>query len=35
MLRCLDALRWGRANLYTLVPDGDARMRAVIDRWAP
>ena len=33
MLRCLDALRWGRADLYTLVPDGDARVRAVIDRW--
>ncbi len=33
MLGCLDALRRGRADLYTLVPDGDARMRAVIDRW--
>ena len=33
MLCCLDALRWGRADLYTLVPDGDARVRAVIDRW--
>jgi len=33
MLRCLDALRWGRADLYTLVPDGDARVRSVIDRW--
>jgi hypothetical protein len=33
MLCCLDALRWARADLYTLVPDGDARMRAVIDRW--
>lgn len=33
MLCCLDALRWGRADLHTLVPDGDARMRAVIDRW--
>lgn len=33
MLICLDALRWGRADLHTLVPDGDARMRAVIDRW--
>ncbi len=33
MLRCLDALRWARADLYTLVPDGDARVRAVIDRW--
>ncbi|HSW23134.1 MAG TPA: hypothetical protein VLJ62_10225 [Burkholderiaceae bacterium] len=33
MLCCLDALRWGRADLYTLVPDGDARVRGVIDRW--
>ncbi len=33
MLCCLDALRWGRVDLHTLVPDGDARMRAVIDRW--
>jgi hypothetical protein len=32
-LCCLDALRWGRADLQTLVPDGDARVRAVIDRW--
>ena len=33
MMSCLDALRWGRADLHTLVPDGDARMRAVIARW--
>ena len=33
MLRCLDALRWARADLYALVPDGDARVRSVIDRW--
>lgn len=33
MLRCLDALRWGRADLHTLVPDGDARVRTVLDRW--
>ena len=33
MLLCLDALRWGIADLYKLVPDGDARVRAVIDRW--
>ena len=32
MLSCLDALRWGRADLHTLIPDGDARVRAVIDR---
>ena len=33
MLCCLDALRWGRADLYTMVADGDGRVRAVIDRW--
>ncbi len=33
MLICLDALRWGRADLYTRVPEGDARVRAVIERW--
>ena len=33
MLCCLDALRWGRADLHTLIPDGDARVRAVIKRW--
>ena len=33
MLCCLDALRWGRADLQTLIPDGDARVRGVIERW--
>ena len=33
MLICLDALRGGRADLYTLIPDGDARVRALIERW--
>lgn len=33
MLICLDALRWGKADLYKLVPDGDQRVRAVIDLW--
>ena len=33
MLCCLDALRWGRADLHTLIPDGDVRVRAVIERW--
>ena len=33
MLRCLDALRWARADLYSLVPYGDARVRSVIERW--
>jgi len=33
MLCCLDALRWGRADLYRLVPDGESRVRAVIRTW--
>jgi hypothetical protein len=33
MLCCLDALRWGRADLHTLIPDGNVRVRAVIERW--
>ena len=33
MLQCLDALRWGRADLHTLVSDGDGRMQAVLARW--
>lgn len=33
MLCCLDALRWARADPYTLVPNCDARLRAVIKRW--
>ena len=33
MLQCLDALRWGRSDLHTLVPDGDRRLQAVIARW--
>jgi len=33
MLTCLDCLRWGMSDLYRLVPDGDARVRAVIDLW--
>lgn len=33
MLACIDALRWGKADLYKLVPDGERRARAVIDLW--
>jgi hypothetical protein len=33
MLLCLDALRWGQAELHTLVPDGDRRVTAVIELW--
>ena len=33
MLLCLDALRWARTDLYRLVPDGDRRVKDVIQRW--
>lgn len=33
MHACLDALRWGRADLFTLVPNGDMRMQALIRHW--
>ena len=38
ILRCTAALhcvsfRWGRADLCALVPDGNARVRSVTDRW--
>jgi hypothetical protein len=33
MLVCLDALRWAKADLYKLVPDGESRVQAVIDQW--
>jgi len=33
MLTCLDALRWAKADLYKLVPDGERRVMAVIDAW--
>jgi hypothetical protein len=33
MLVCLDALRWGKADLYKLVPDGERRVRAVCKAW--
>jgi hypothetical protein len=33
MLLCIDALRWGRCDLHSLVPDGDRRVRAVIEQW--
>ncbi len=34
MIACIDALRWAKADLHTLIPDGDRRLRALIDRWA-
>lgn len=33
MLSCLDALRWGKADLHTLVPDGEKRVLRVLDHW--
>jgi len=30
MLVCLDALRWAKADLHTLVPEGDVRVRRLI-----
>jgi hypothetical protein len=33
MLCCLEALRWAQADLYSLVPDGNSRVRSFIRRW--
>ncbi|MFT3819826.1 MAG: hypothetical protein QM750_19810 [Rubrivivax sp.] len=33
MLLCIDALRWGKADLHKLVPDGKKRIEAVISKW--
>jgi hypothetical protein len=33
MLVCLDALRWGKADLFKLVPDGESRVKAVCAAW--
>ena len=33
MLVCLDALRWAKADLYKLVPDGERRVLAAIAAW--
>lgn len=30
---CIDALRWGRADLYRLIPHGEARMVALLEHW--
>ncbi len=32
-LTCIDALRWGRADLYKLLPDGEHRIAALITSW--
>jgi len=33
MVTCIDALRWGKADLYKLVPDGEERVVAVLKTW--
>jgi hypothetical protein len=33
MLACIDALRWGKADLHKLVPDGEQRVRALLATW--
>jgi hypothetical protein len=33
MLACIDALRWGKSDLYNLVPDGDRRIQALCRAW--
>lgn len=33
VLICIDALRWGRADLYKLVPQGLERVQALLDEW--
>lgn len=32
-MACIDALRWGKADLYKLLPDGEARLAAVLQSW--
>ncbi len=33
MLVCLDALRWGKADLFDLVPDGHKRVQTLVKAW--
>lgn len=33
VITCIDALRWGRADLYKIIPDGQKRIEAVIRDW--
>ena len=33
MLSCMDALRWGKSDLFNLVPDGDRRIQALCSAW--
>jgi hypothetical protein len=32
-LACIDALRWGKADLHKLIPDGETRLAALIESW--
>ena len=32
MLLCIDAVRWGRTELFGLVPDGERQVRAVVEK---
>jgi hypothetical protein len=32
-LVCIDALRWGKADLYKLLPDGERRIADLIATW--
>ena len=34
MLACLDTLRWAKADLCELVPNGHTRLRRLIERWS-
>ncbi len=34
MLVCLDALRWARADLHKLVPDGYGRVLRMLNAWS-
>lgn len=33
MMVCLEALRWGLADLHKLIPKGEARIQAAIESW--
>jgi hypothetical protein len=33
MLVCFDSLRWGKSDLYMLVPDGETRVKTIIKSW--
>ncbi len=33
LLACLDALRWAKEDLFKLVPNGERRVKSVIQSW--